>query len=765
MKPRFACLILFANMFTALAQSNPVPLVNQPLVPAAAKPGGPAFSLTLNGTGFTSTTLVNWNGSSRVTDFISSTRLKAQIHASDIAKTGTVAVTVTNPGAATSNAVLFPVRNVAPTVGMTINSTFSPTGTSTEVGDFNNDGNLDIAVGQTNNDGTGSIDIFLGNGDGTFQTPIQTKSSIAAVALGVGDFNNDGNLDVALGDGKAFVSVFLGDGKGHLSQLQAFSVTGIQYVESADFNRDGKLDLYLSGPTSTNIYIGNGDGTFNPVSNSFVSNFYGTAAIGDFNNDGKLDLAQVNQSGNYSDVAVFLGNGDGTFSSTPIYIQTGGQPGMSVNTADINDDGILDLITDSACKLFGKGDGTFVTGTCAKGGPSYKVVIGDFNGDRQMDFALAPINGTLNGGSVVLLYLGNGNGTFEPPIEFLAPNLSTNYLGFDAGDFRRDGRLALVISGENTLLLEQVPAALSPPFLSFGEVDVGNSSQPQTELLTNTNSSKLGIQIGIDGSDPNDFSQTNNCGTSLPPSRTCEIKVIFMPQDSGNRSANLSVNYRGYGSPQTVPLSGVGLSISATLTPSSLTFPVQLIDINSQPQPATLTNTGQDYLQISKISASPPFTQTNNCPSNLAVNTSCQIQVVFKPTKRGQANGILSVSDNAPNSPQTSSLSGTGTVVKLSTQGINFGNQKVGTKSQPSPVQVTNKGKALLSISGIAIVGTDSGDFSQKNNCGSGLLGGHSCIIKVTFAPTQKGQRSAQLNISDNGGGSPQIVQLAGNGT
>jgi hypothetical protein len=766
MKLQLACLFVLANV-VATAQSNPVPFVNQPLVPGAAKPRSGAFALVVNGTGFVSTAVVNWNGSPRITDFISSTRLKAQINASDIAKDGTFAITVTNPapGSETSNAVLFPVRNVAPTVGMTVNSSLAATGNSTIVGDFNNDGHLDVAVGQSHEDGTGDIQIYLGNGDGTFQSPIQSLSSIAPVAMGLGDFNNDGNLDLVASDGSSFASVFVGDGKGGLSQMQPFSVTDIKYIQSADFNADGKLDLYLSGSYNTYIYLGNGDGTFNLVSNSFTSNFYGTAAIGDFNNDGILDLAQVNQSGNYSYVFVYLGNGDGTFPSKPIYVRTDGTPGMSVNAADLNDDGILDLITDSACILLGKGDGTFTEERCGTGGPSYKVIIGDFNGDRQMDFALAPINGAATSGSVVLLSLGNGNGTFQPPIEFLAPNISTSYLGLDAGDFKHDGRLALLISGESALLLDQVPAALSPPTLSFGSLDVGNSSKPQTTLLTNTNSSSLAINIGISGADPKDFRQTNNCGSNLPPSHTCQINVTFTPQASGNRSANVYVQYPAYGSPQTVAVSGVGLGISATLTPSSLTFPLQLVNTKSKPQIATLTNTGQDTLQISNISASAPFAQTNNCSTYLSVNNSCQIQVVFDPTDKGPANGTLSVSDNAPDSPQTTALSGSATVVKLSTTGINFGDQKVGTKSQPAPVQLTNEGRSELSISQIAIAGTDSGDFSQTNNCGKGLTSGHSCTIKVTFGPTEQGQRSAQLTITDNGGGSPQGVQLAGNGT
>jgi two-component sensor histidine kinase len=149
----------------------------------------------------------------------------------------------------------------------------------------------------------------------------------------------------------------------------------------------------------------------------------------------------------------------------------------------------------------------------------------------------------------------------------------------------------------------------------------------------------------------------------------------------------------------------------------------------------------------------------------LPVDTDCQIQVSFKPTAKGPASRELSVTDNATGSPQTVALSGAGTVVKLSPEGVNFGDQKVGTKSAAVPVQLTNTGKTALSITKIAITGKDAGDFSQTNNCGTTVPAGGSCTIKVTFQPTTTGSRSANLTVSDDGGGSPQEVALAGTGT
>jgi hypothetical protein len=91
---RFVCLFTIFVSTIALAQKNPIPLVNQPLVPESAKPGSAGFTLTVNGTGFSSGAVVNWNGTPRTTEVISSRQLKATIGAADVAKVGTASVTV-----------------------------------------------------------------------------------------------------------------------------------------------------------------------------------------------------------------------------------------------------------------------------------------------------------------------------------------------------------------------------------------------------------------------------------------------------------------------------------------------------------------------------------------------------------------------------------------------------------------------------------------------------------------------------------------------
>jgi hypothetical protein len=476
----------------------------------------------------------------------------------------------------------------------------------------------------------------------------------------------------------------------------------------------------------------------------------GVPAIGDFNGDGKLDLAVVDGR----DVQVFLGNGDGTFQSEVTYSTAYG--GLSAVTADVNGDGKLDIITDGVSVLLGNGDGTFTSfggvSIGRNGFTAINVNLGDFNGDGKLDLA---VYSSLNGAIDILL--GNGNGTFQNPI----PVATDKYLSsLVMGDFNGDGKLDLV--GQSLYL--QTPINVSPSSLNFGTQNVGTKSPPQNVTVLNNGSSTLTISVGIGGNDPNDFSQNNNC-TSLPIGGQCTIMAAFDPTAGGPRSAQLNVSYPGFGSPQSVSLIGVGAISTVTLTPSSLKFNVQLLGTTSPAQTATLTNTGTVAVNISNISTTAAFTQTNNCPASVAVGGSCQIQVEFAPIVKGLAAGTLAVTDSAQGSPQTVALSGIGTEVQLSATGVNFGNQNVGTKSAPAPIKLTNVGTTALSISQIAIKGLDPGDFSRTSNCGNSVPAGGNCTIKVTFAPKAKGPRAASLRIYDNGGGRPQKVALSGKGT
>jgi len=166
-----ALVVVVLNAAFAVAV-NPTPFVNQPLIPASVAPGGPTFTLTVNGTGFVSGSTVNWNGSPRSTAFVNASQLTATILSTDIATASTASVTVVSPtpGGGTSNVVFLPVREPASFVSFSSDSFETQLSTyRMAVADFNKDGIQDMAVGLYDNPSNfRAISILGGKGDGTF---------------------------------------------------------------------------------------------------------------------------------------------------------------------------------------------------------------------------------------------------------------------------------------------------------------------------------------------------------------------------------------------------------------------------------------------------------------------------------------------------------------------------------------------------------------------------------------------------------------------
>lgn len=199
--------------------------------------------------------------------------------------------------------------------------------------------------------------------------------------------------------------------------------------------------------------------------------------------------------------------------------------------------------------------------------------------------------------------------------------------------------------------------------------------------------------------------------------------------------------------------------------PQTLTFATQAVGTGSNPQTATFTNSSTTEIHITGISItglnSGDFSETHTCGASLASGASCAISVIFKPTASGTRTAAVTITDDAPNNPQTVSLVGAGGAITLSPTSLIFPVQVVSTTSQPQPVTLTNSGATTLTISNI----TASSAFSETSNCGSSLAPGANCTISVSFQPTTKGTQTGALTVTDNGPGSPQSAVLAGTGT
>jgi hypothetical protein len=206
---------------------------------------------------------------------------------------------------------------------------------------------------------------------------------------------------------------------------------------------------------------------------------------------------------------------------------------------------------------------------------------------------------------------------------------------------------------------------------------------------------------------------------------------------------------------------------AAQLSAPSLGFPTQLVGTTSSPQSVTVTNNGYTDLVVSSIvvgGANPgDFQQSNNC-GTVKPSSSCTITVSFAPTAQGTRSATVTIFANATPAAQTITLSGTATVVSLSSTTLTFTPQKVGTTSSPQRVTLTNVGAGSLGITGITVSGANAGDFLQTSTCGKSLAPSASCSISVAFSPKATGHRTASVNISDSGGGSPQSISLSGTG-
>jgi hypothetical protein len=299
---------------------------------------------------------------------------------------------------------------------------------------------------------------------------------------------------------------------------------------------------------------------------------------------------------------------------------------------------------------------------------SYATVNGvqNFEDITTTDLLLVEIDSTAST-QLFATYLGGGTGD-EYPAGIIVDASGDIYVGGEtfSTDFpTTTGALQTTLNmAPDAFVLKVGPTAAAavaaaPATLEYASQAIGSTSPAATTLLRNMGSAPLLISsISTVG----DFSESDNCGTSVGPAGSCTISVLFSPAAPGVRGGAVRIQSNAVGpSPQVIPLNGYASGPWASVDHSSFSFPATSVGRSSQVLSLTVTNAGDSALSVKGIQVSGDFSQSNRCPATLAAGSACSISLAFTPTAAGPRTGTLAIASNAAGSPLNVSLAGEAT--------------------------------------------------------------------------------------------------------
>src|SRR5579884_179817 len=325
----------------------------------------------------------------------------------------------------------------------------------------------------------------------------------------------------------------------------------------------------------------------------------------------------------------------------------------------------------------------------------------------------------------------------------------------------------LYLSGSDSGQPVTSPVSFSPASLTWGKVNVGQTSGSKTITVTNNQSSSLAISYITTGPD---FIQTGStcplAPSTVPAGGSCTISIAFRPATAGAKTELLSLTDNASGSPHSALLNATGTTGSLLFSPVSLSFAGVAPGNTSAPQQAMLMNQTSGAVALASISVSGHFAQTNNCPASLAPQTSCTLNVTSDPVANGTFTGSINVKDGSGNTTQLylKGLGGTTEQVTFAPDSLLWGKIAVGQTSGSKTVTLTNNQTTPLTISSISI-GQDF--ILSATTCPTAptvVAAGASCSLSVSFRPLSSGIKNEDLTIMDDAAGGVQNVSLQGTG-
>jgi hypothetical protein len=618
---------------------------------------------------------------------------------------------------------------------------------SIAVGDLNGDGFQDFVVANESKGAGGSVSVRLGNGSGGFTSPAVPEVPVESTPFGIalGDFNNDGIQDFVTADyGTHYLSIMLGDGSGGFAPpaVPLVSVgSGPFAVAVGDFNGDGNQDVAAAiagiGGEGVSIRLGDGTGGFTPPALPDVPAFQpDDVFIGDFNGDGKQDFAAVDETADR--VSIRLGNGNGLFTSPAVpEILVGHTPRRGA-IGDFNNDGKQDFVTgnqngpNNVSVRLGNGAGGFtspVTPEFPAGLDPMSVAIGDFDHDGRQDLALA--NRDSNN---VSIRLGACLGP-TPTANATATGTSTATVTPTSTATATRTPTATATATRTPTGTATATATATPPI----SVALPNlSASPGavvTVPITVTDTTGLNI-IAYD------FQVSFNPAIVQPASPAFDqtgtlSSGMTITENTGNAGHFIISAFKANG------LTGAGTLlnlkfnvVTTTAQITALTF-ANYTDPGNTFHPAFMFNEGDPPVAITNGSitvtgptptASPTFTATStSTPTNTATATATRT-----PTN-------------------TPTPIGGPTPFTITPASRDFGNVAIRTISAPVRFTIRNNEPFATVNMTYDLTGPDRNSFRfVPVTCNTFLSAGSSCLMDITFAPFTIGPKTATFNVYAN---------------